>query len=504
MTGTIMNTVSVFNATGTVVQEPDTMPHSIEAEQQLLGAILTNNDVYDRVAAIIGAQHFYDPVHARIYEIAAARIAKNNLASPVTLKAFFEGDAGLEELGGPAYLARLAGSAVSSYAVRDYAQMIYDLAIRRELIGLGRDISARAAKVDVASEPREQIVEAEQALYKLSEQGKTDTGFQSFLRAVTDAVNVANAAYQREGGLAGISTGLIDMDKKLGGLHKSDLLILAGRPSMGKTSLATNIAFNVAKAYKRGIMPDGHEGTVEGGVVGFYSLEMSAEQLAARILSEAAEVPSEQIRRGDMTEGEFRRFVEAAKSLEACPLYIDDTPALPISQLAARARRLKRTHGLDLLIIDYLQLVRGAGKSENRVNEISEITMGLKAIAKELNIPVIALSQLSRQVENREDKRPQLSDLRESGSIEQDADVVMFVFREEYYKEREKPGDHELEKMATWQAEMERLHGKAEVVIGKQRHGPIGTIELSFEGRFTRFGNLVKPWQQGGGEDVGF
>jgi replicative DNA helicase len=499
-----MNNLSIFNATGTVVQEADTMPHSIEAEQQLLGAILTNNDVYDRVASIIGAQHFYDPVHARIYEVAAARIAKNNLASPVTLKAFFEGDAGLEELGGPAYLARLAGSAVSSYAVRDYAQMIYDLAIRRELIGLGRDIAAKAAKVDIASEPREQIVEAEQALYQLSEQGKTDTGFQSFLRAVTDAVNVANAAYQREGGLAGVSTGLIDMDKKLGGLHKSDLLILAGRPSMGKTSLATNIAFNVAKAYKRGILPDGQEGTVEGGVVGFYSLEMSAEQLAARILSEAAEVPSEQIRRGDMTEGEFRRFVEAAKSLEACPLFIDDTPALPISQLAARARRLKRTHGLDVLIVDYLQLVRGSGRSENRVNEISEITMGLKAIAKELQIPVIALSQLSRQVENREDKRPQLSDLRESGSIEQDADVVMFVFREEYYKEREKPGDHELEKMATWQAEMERLHGKAEVVIGKQRHGPIGTVELSFEGRFTRFGNLVKPWQQGSGEDVGF
>jgi replicative DNA helicase len=499
-----MNNLSIFNATGTVVQEADTMPHSIEAEQQLLGAILTNNDVYDRVASIIGAQHFYDPVHARIYEVAAARIAKNNLASPVTLKAFFEGDAGLEELGGPAYLARLAGSAVSSYAVRDYAQMIYDLAIRRELIGLGRDIAAKAAKVDIASEPREQIVEAEQALYQLSEQGKTDTGFQSFLRAVTDAVNVANAAYQREGGLAGVSTGLIDMDKKLGGLHKSDLLILAGRPSMGKTSLATNIAFNVAKAYKRGILPDGQEGTIEGGVVGFYSLEMSAEQLAARILSEAAEVPSEQIRRGDMTEAEFRRFVEAAKSLEACPLFIDDTPALPISQLAARARRLKRTHGLDVLIVDYLQLVRGSGRSENRVNEISEITMGLKAIAKELNIPVIALSQLSRQVENREDKRPQLSDLRESGSIEQDADVVMFVFREEYYKEREKPGDHELEKMATWQAEMERLHGKAEVVIGKQRHGPIGTVELSFEGRFTRFGNLVKPWQQGGAEDVGF
>jgi replicative DNA helicase len=337
-------------------------------------------------------------------------------------------------------------------------------------------------------------------LYKLSEQGQTESGFQSFLKAVSDAVNMANAAYQREGGMAGISTGLVDMDKKLGGLHKSDLLIIAGRPSMGKTSLATNLAFNIAKAYRRGTMPDGTEGAVEGGVVGFYSLEMSAEQLAARVLSEASEVPSEQIRRGDMTEGEFRRFVDAAKQLESCPLYIDDTPALPISQLAARARRLKRTHGLDVLIVDYLQLVRGTGRSENRVNEISEITMGLKAIAKELDIPVIALSQLSRQVESREDKRPQLSDLRESGSIEQDADVVMFVFREEYYAEREKPGDEKLEEMAAWQDRMERLHGKAEVIIGKQRHGPIGTIELSFEGRFTRFGNLVQPWQNGGGD----
>ena len=496
-----MNEITTFNPTGAEIQNPETMPHSVEAEQQLLGAILTNNDVFDRIASIIGPQHFFDPVHARIFEIASARIAKNNLASPVTLKAFMEDDEGLKELGGPTYLARLAGAAISSFAVRDYAQMIYDLAVRRDLISLGRDISARAAKVDITSGPREQIVEAEQALYKMAEQGRSESGFQSFLKSVTDAVNVANAAYQREGGLAGVSTGLVDMDRKLGGLHRSDLLILAGRPSMGKTSLATNIAFNIAKAYRKGTRPDGTEGTIEGGVVGFYSLEMSAEQLAARILSEAAEVPSEQIRRGDMTETEFRRFVDAAKSLEACPLFIDDTPALPISQLAARARRLKRTHGLDVLIIDYLQLVKGTGKGDNRVNEISEISQGLKAIAKELDIPVIALSQLSRQVESREDKRPQLSDLRESGSIEQDADVVMFVFREEYYKEREKPGEHDLEKMAAWQDEMERLHGRAEVIIGKQRHGPIGTVELSFEGRFTRFGNLIKPWQQGA-EDV--
>ena len=471
-------------------------PHSIEAEQQLLGAILTNNDLFDRIAQILRAEHFYDPVHARIFETAAARIAKNNLASPVTLKAFLEDDAGLAELGGPAYLMRLAGAAISSFAVRDYAEMIYDLAIRRELIDVGNEIAAKAARVDVQSEPKEQIVEAEQKLYALAEQGQTEQGFQSFLTAVTDAVKVANAAYQREGGLAGVSTGLIDMDKKLGGLHRSDLLILAGRPSMGKTSLATNVAFNIARAYKKGITASGEEGAIDGGVVGFFSLEMSAEQLASRILSEVAEIPSNQIRRGDFTESEFRRIVDAAKELEAAPLFIDDTPALPISQLAARARRLKRTHGLDALFVDYLQLVRGTGRSENRVNEISEITMGLKAIAKELDIPVVALSQLSRQVENREDKRPQLSDLRESGSIEQDADVVMFVFREEYYKEREKPGDHELDKMAIWQDEMERLHGKAEVVIGKQRHGPIGTVELSFEGQFTRFSNLVKPWQQ--------
>ncbi|WP_099823224.1 replicative DNA helicase [Oceaniglobus indicus] len=483
---------------GTNEAMADLLPHNVEAEQQLLGAILTNNDVFDRVASVINESHFYDPVHARIYEIAASRIAKNALASPVTLKAFMEDEPGLKELGGAAYLMRLAGAAISSFAARDYAQMIHDLAVRRELISLGRDIAAKAAKVDVESEPKEQIVEAEQRLYKLGEAGQSNQGFQSFLRAVTDAVNVANAAYQREGGLSGVSTGLVDLDKKLGGLHKSDLLILAGRPSMGKTSLATNIAFNIAKAYKKGRLADGTEGAVDGGVVGFYSLEMSAEQLAARILSEASEVPSEQIRRGDMNETEFRRFVQAAKDLEACPLFIDDTPALPIAQLAARARRLKRTHGLDALFVDYLQLVRGTGRSENRVNEISEITMGLKAIAKELQIPVVALSQLSRQVENREDKRPQLSDLRESGSIEQDADVVMFVFREEYYKEREKPGDNELDKIAAWQDEMERLHGKAEVVIGKQRHGPIGTVDLSFEGRFTRFGNLVKPWQQGG------
>ena len=479
--------------------ETEALPHNIEAEQQLLGAILTNNDVFDRVSSIVRAEHFFEPVHKRIFEIASARIQKNTLASPVTIKAFMEDDAGLKELGGASYLARIAGAAVASYAARDYAQMIYELAVRRELMRLGQDITARAGSIAVEDDPKDQITEAEQRLYTLAEQGSAEKGFVSFLKATTDAVQSALAAYQRDGGLAGISTGLADLDKKLGGLHPSDLLILAGRPSMGKTSLATNIAFNIAKAHKRGKLRDGSEGSVNGGVVGFFSLEMSSEQLAARILSEASQVPSENIRRGNLTEAEFRRFVEAAKALEASPLYIDDTPALPISQVAARARRLKRTRGLDVLMVDYLQLLRGSSR-DNRVQEVSEITQGLKAIAKELNIPVVALSQLSRQVESRDDKRPQLSDLRESGSIEQDADVVMFVYRDEYYREREKPGDHELDKMAAWKEVMEQVHGRAEVIIGKQRHGPIGHVELSFESQFTRFGNLVKPWQQGGGD----
>jgi replicative DNA helicase len=477
--------------------EPDApaMPSNVEAEQAVLGAILVNNEVYDRVSGLLQPHHFYDPVHARIYETAARRIQKNALASPVTLKAFLEDDEGLREIGGPAYLARLAGAAISIYSAKDYAQTIHDLALRRELMRIGDDIRGRAQRADPDHEPSEQIVEAEQALYQLAETGRHEGGFRSFLSAATEAVEVANAAYQRDGGLAGISTGLEDMDRKLGGLHPSDLLILAGRPSMGKTSLATNVAFNIAKAFREGERPDGTHGTLNGGRVGFFSLEMSAEQLATRILSEQSRVPSERIRRGEMEEEEFRRFVEAARELERMPFYIDDTPALAISTLAARARRLKRQHGLDALFVDYLQLVRGSSNSENRVNEIADISMGLKAIAKELNIPVIALSQLSRQVESREDKRPQLSDLRESGSIEQDADVVMFVFREEYYKEREKPSDTDVEGMMKWQEVMESVRGKAEVIIGKQRHGPIGSVELAFEGRFTRFGNLARPDQ---------
>ena len=472
------------------------MPHSIEAEQQLLGGLLNNNDLYYSLEDKVDPEHFYDPVHSRIFEVISTRIKDGKLASAVTVNTFLTEDEGLKELGGSSYLAQLMAGSVASSAIKDYSKLVYDLAIRRELIILGQEISSRAQSIKVDEQPEEQIILAEQNLYKIGDSGKSETGFKSFLKALGEAVQVANAAHHRDGNLAGISTGFIDLDKKMGGLHSSDLIILAGRPSMGKTSLATNIAYNIAKSFKKNDNADGTSETVNGGIVGFYSLEMSAEQLAARILSETAEIPSEQIRRGDMTETEFRKFVEAAKSIESSPLFIDDTPALTIAQLASRARRLKRTHGLDALIIDYLQLVRAGSSRDNRVNEISEITQGLKAIAKELNIPVIALSQLSRQVENRDDKRPQLADLRESGSIEQDADVVLFVYREEYYKEREKPSDHDLEKMAIWQEEMDRLHGRAELILGKQRHGPIGTVELSFEGKYTRFGNLVKPWQQ--------
>jgi replicative DNA helicase len=470
-------------------------PHNIEAEQALLGALLINNDVYDRVASLLEERHFYEPLHGRIYVQAAALIQRGALATPVTMKPLMEADPAIGAVGGPAYLARLAGAAVSLYSARDYAQVIHDLAVRRELIVLGEEVAARAATVTVDSSPEAQIVEAEQALYALAEKGRYEGGFVSFRRALKDALDTANAAYQRDGGLAGLSTGLIDMDRKMGGLHPSDLIILAGRPSMGKTALATNIAFNIAKKHKIGTRPDGTEGTVDGGVVGFFSLEMSSEQLATRILSEQAEVPSEQIRRGEMTEEEFRRFVEAMAQLEAMPLFIDDTPALPISTLAARARRLKRQHKLDVLFVDYLQLVRPAvSRGENRVQEVSEITQGLKAIAKELEIPVIALSQLSRQVENREDKRPQLADLRESGSIEQDADVVMFVYREEYYHERLKPPEDD-PRFGEWLEKAERIYNKAEAILGKQRHGPIGTIELMFEGRYTRFGNLAREHQ---------
>ncbi|MFA5898711.1 MAG: replicative DNA helicase, partial [Hyphomicrobium sp.] len=379
----------------------------------------------------------------------------------------------------------------------DYGRTVYDLATRRALIIIGEDLVNNAYDSPVDLSPRQQIEDAEGRLYGLAEQRKYGSGFLGFSDALSTAIEMAAAAYERDGHLSGLSTGLVDLDGKLGGLQSSDLIILAGRPSMGKTALATNLAYNIAKAYRAEQQPDGSMKTLDGAIVGFFSLEMSAEQLATRILSEQSEIGSEKIRRGMITEPEFRKLVEVSQEMGRIPLYIDQTGGISIAQLAARARKLKRQKGLGLLVVDYLQLLSGSSKrSDNRVQEITEITTGLKALAKELQVPIIALSQLSRQVEQREDKRPQLSDLRESGSIEQDADVVMFVFREEYYVERLKPAEGTAE-FTEWQQKMMSVSGKAEVIIGKQRHGPVGTVELSFESHLTRFGNLAREFQVG-------
>ncbi|HEY5225264.1 MAG TPA: replicative DNA helicase, partial [Methylovirgula sp.] len=374
----------------------------------------------------------------------------------------------------------------------DYGRTIHALAVRRDLILIGEDIVNAAYDAPIAAAPREQIEEAERKLYSIAETGRYDGGFQRFSDALATAVDMAAKAWERDGRLSGIATGLADLDRMLGGLQSSDLVIIAGRPGMGKTALATNIAFNIAKAYESTPRPDGSLETVNGGIVGFFSLEMSAEQLATRIISEQAAVPSYKIRRGDISEAEFHRVAEAARDMQTIPFYIDQTGGISISQLTARARRLKRQRGLDLLVVDYLQLLSGSkNRSDNRVQELTEITTGLKALAKELSVPILALSQLSRQVENRDDKRPQLSDLRESGSIEQDADVVMFVYREEYYVKNKQPREGSEEFLA-WQSTMEQVHGKAEVIIGKQRHGPTGTVELAFEAEMTRFSNLAR------------
>ena len=470
-------------------------PHNLEAEQALLGAILVNNEACDRVATFLLPEHFYEGVHARIYEAAATRIRAGQLASPVTLKTFFEQDDTLQEIGGAAYLARLAASATTIINAEDYGRTIHELAQRRALINIGTDIVNSSFDTPVDKSSRNLIEEAEQKLYEIAESEKYGQGFQPFGTALTEAIDMAAAAYQRDGGLSGISTGLKDLDEKLGGLQASDLIILAGRPAMGKTSLATNLAYNVAAAYQAEHNPDGTMKVKNGGIVAFFSLEMSGEQLATRIISEQAEISSERIRRGKITPDEFDRLVEVSQRLAAMPLYIDATGGLTIAQVAARARRLKRQRGtLGLIVVDYLQLLAGSARraSESRVQEVTEITTGLKALAKELNVPIIALSQLSRQVENREDKRPQLADLRESGSIEQDADVVMFIYREEYYLGREEPKPN-TEEHLQWQEKMDRVVGIADVIIGKQRHAPTGTVSLHFDANLTKFTNLVRP-----------
>ncbi len=467
-------------------------PHNIEAEQALIGAILVNNEALYRVSDFLEPEHFYEPIHQQIFDLASSLIRAGKVATPVTLKTFLPGDLDVGGMNASQYLARLAAEATTVINAADYGRTISDLAIRRTLIRIGEDMVNVAFDAPVDFAPREQIEDAESRLYQIAETGKFGAGFQRFSQALTTAVDMAANAFQRDGKLSGIATGLKDLDAKMGGLQSSDLIIVAGRPGMGKTSLATNIAYNVAAAYEGQVQADGTTKAVNGGAVGFFSLEMSAEQLATRIIAERTEIPSSTIRRGGITENDFEKIKDISIELQNLPFYVDETGGLNISQLAARARRLKRQRGLDLLVIDYIQLLQGSGRrsSDSRVQEVTEITTGLKALAKELNVPIIALSQLSRQVESRDDKRPQLSDLRESGSIEQDADVVLFVFREEYYlaNKEPRPGTEEHLK---WQTDMALVHGKAELIIGKQRHGPTGTVQVQFDANVTRFGDLA-------------
>jgi replicative DNA helicase len=468
-------------------------PHNIELEQALLGALLVNNEAFYRVSDFLEPHHFFEPIHQRLYEIAGSLIRVGKTATPVTLKTFLPQDLDVAGLTGNQYLARLAAEATTVINAADYGRTIYDLAIRRSLILLGEEMVNAAYDAPADERPQDQIEQAERNLYGLAETGRYDGGFQRFERALTAAVEMAANAFQRDGKLSGLASGLRDLDRMMGGLQPSDLIILAGRPGMGKSSLATNIGYNIAKAWEGGVRADGQFESTNGGIVGFFSLEMSAEQLATRIIAEQTEIASYKIRRGEIAASDFDRIAEAAREMERIPFYIDETGGLSIAQLAARARRLKRQRGLDLLIIDYIQLLQGSSRKaqEGRVQEVTEITTSLKALAKELNVPILALSQLSRAVESRDDKRPQLSDLRESGSIEQDADVVMFVFREEYYlKNKEpRPGTEEYFK---WQTEMERVHGRAEVIIGKQRHGPTGTVQMQFKAEVTRFADLAE------------
>ncbi len=469
-------------------------PSNIEAEQALLGAILVNNDAFYRVSDFLKPVHLHEPLHRKIFEVAGDIIRMGKTANPVTIKTFLPADEKVGELTMAQYLARLAAEAVTIINAEDYGRAIYDLALRRSLITIGEDMVNIAFDAPLDMPPQNQIEDAERRLFELAETGRYDGGFQSFNDAVALAIDMAGAAYQRDGHLSGISTGIQSLDLKMGGLQQSDLIILAGRPGMGKTSLVTNIAYNIAAAYEPEPQPDGTTKAKNGGIVGFYSLEMSSEQLATRIISEQTEVSSSKIRRGDISEPDFEKLVACSQMMQKIPLYIDQTGGISIAQLAARARRLKRQRGLDLLVIDYVQLMTGSKRAgENRVQEITEITTGLKALAKELNVPVIALSQLSRQVESREDKRPQLSDLRESGSIEQDADVVLFVFREEYYVKNEEPRDEFDPKYEEWKQRFEKVKGAADVIVAKQRHGPTGTVRLSFQAEFTRFSDMADP-----------
>ncbi len=466
-------------------------PHNLDAEMALLGAILYDNETFNRITSKLKAEHFYEPVHGRIYAACALRISTGSLADGVTLREQFAKDGALQEIGGAGYLATLLANAtpLRETAIH-YADLVYDLALRRELIRVGGEITELAENPPDDAGATDIIEEAERTLFSLAESGTSSSGFAPFTAAAAASVLAAAAAYENKSEVTGIATGFNDLDRMLGGMHSSDLVIIAGRPSMGKTALAVNIAYNVAKA-RLNAQSEGLETALnKGGVVAFFSLEMSAEQLATRILSDVADIEGHRLRQGQIHKNEFEKLAGAAAELQQLPLHIDESGGISIAQLQARARRLQRTHGLDMIVVDYLQLVTSSNKrSDGRVQEVSEITGGLKGLAKDLKVPVIALAQLSRQVEQREDKRPQLSDLRESGSIEQDADMVLFVYRESYYLERTAPREGSPEHLE-WQRHHAEVSNQAEVIIGKQRHGPIGTVKLFFDGRYTRFANL--------------
>lgn len=492
------------DSTGLGLREP---PHNLEVEAALLGAVLRNSRAFEQVGDLLTSDHFYAPEHQRIFSTIKQITEKGQIANATTLSHVMDTDPLIREVGGRSYLFELAANVVTVINAKDYAETIRDLYLKRQLIGLGEDIANEAYDLeDLDDSSERQIERAEHRLYQLATTGEVDRGVVTLRAAVDMALDSAEQAYKRDTHLVGVTTGFRDVDQMLGGLHRSDLLILAGRPSMGKTALATNMAFNAAKAYSR---REDEQGNVfeEGGKVLFFSLEMSSEQLAARILSEQSRVASDKIRRGEIETEEFEKLAIAAQELSQVPLFIDDTPALTITGLRQRARRVKRQHGLHMIVVDYLQLLQGPAekRSDNRVQEVSDITRGLKTLAKELDVPVIALSQLSRQVEQREDKRPQLSDLRESGSIEQDADVVTFIYRPEYYLQREHPTERQNEAPDKFQERVERHNQRlndsrniAEVIIAKQRHGPIGIVELFFDGNFTRFEDLDRHHDEGG------
>lgn len=486
---------------GELVQ-PRSAPHNIEAEQALLGAILVNNSVFEKVGDTLRPEHFYDPVHQRIFEAMVTMTQRGQIADPKTLRGLFENDPALANVGGAQYLGDLAASVITVINASDYAQLIHDLYLRRQLISLGEDVVNDAFVQDLDLPATKQIEQAEQKLFELAQTGEVGRGFVKLDKSLAQSLRMADEAFKRDSHVTGITTGLRDLDRRLGGFQRSDLVILAGRPSMGKTALATNLAINAAKAYVE-------KGLKEGGAVAFFSLEMSSEQLATRLLGDYSSVPSDKIRRGEIKQDDFSKFIEASNFLSRAPLYIDDTPGLTVAALRTRTRRLKRlVPHLGLVVIDYLQLLSGSARySDNRVQEVSEITRGLKGLAKELDIPVLALSQLSRSVESREDKTPQLSDLRESGSIEQDADVVMFVYREEYYHMRAEPTrrpdegeDKYNTRVQRWMERAEEVRNVASVIIAKQRHGPIGTVNLHFDGQFTRFSNLERQFNSNNDE----